>query len=89
MKAAFHTLGCKVNQYESEAMAGHFRAAGYEIVDERDFADVYIINTKTHEVYYPEGVELDEEGLRKFNRFRDMLDEDEDVQELWHNVSNA
>ena len=47
MKAAFHTLGCKVNQYESEAMAGHFRAAGYEIVDERDFADVYIINTCT------------------------------------------
>ena len=36
MKAAFHTLGCKVNQYESEAMAGHFRAAGYEIVDERE-----------------------------------------------------
>ena len=34
-------------------------------------------------------VELDEEGLRKFYRFRDMLDEDEDVQELWHNVSNA
>ena len=34
-------------------------------------------------------VELDEEGLRKFNRFKDMLDEDEDVQELWHNVSNA
>lgn len=47
MKVAFHTLGCKVNQYESEAMAGHFRAAGYEIVDERDFADVYIINTCT------------------------------------------
>ena len=47
MKAAFHTLGCKVNQYESEAMAGHFREAGYEIVDERDFADVYIINTCT------------------------------------------
>ncbi|MDO5414251.1 MAG: tRNA (N(6)-L-threonylcarbamoyladenosine(37)-C(2))-methylthiotransferase MtaB [Bacillota bacterium] len=47
MKVAFHTLGCKVNQYESEAMAGHFRAAGYEIVDERVFADVYIINTCT------------------------------------------
>ena len=47
MKVAFHTLGCKVKHYESEAMAGHFRAAGYEIVDERDFADVYIINTCT------------------------------------------
>lgn len=47
MKAAFHTLGCKVNQYESEAMAKTFREKGYEIVDEREFADVYIINTCT------------------------------------------
>ena len=47
MKVAFHTLGCKVNQYESEAMAGNFKAEGYEVVDERDFADVYIINTCT------------------------------------------
>ena len=47
MKAAFHTLGCKVNQYESEAMAKKFRDEGYEIVDEREFADVYIINTCT------------------------------------------
>lgn len=47
MKAAFHTLGCKVNQYETEAMKEQFRAAGYEIVDEEDFADVYVINTCT------------------------------------------
>lgn len=47
MKAAFHTLGCKVNQYESEAIAERFRQKGYDIVDERDFADVYIINTCT------------------------------------------
>lgn len=47
MKVAFHTLGCKVNQYETEAMAQDFRNKGYEIVDERDFADVYIINTCT------------------------------------------
>ena len=47
MKVAFHTLGCKVNQYESEAMAGMFRRAGYEIVGEEDFADVYVINTCT------------------------------------------
>lgn len=33
--------------------------------------------------------EISEEGLRKFNNFRDKLDEDEDVQELWHNVKNA
>lgn len=47
MKVAFHTLGCKVNQYESEAMAGNFKAEGYEVVGEKDFADVYIINTCT------------------------------------------
>ena len=47
MKIAFHTLGCKVNQYESEAMARMFRARGHEIVGEREFADVYVINTCT------------------------------------------
>ena len=47
MKVAFHTLGCKVNQYETEAMAEAFRSEGYEVVDEREFADVYIINTCT------------------------------------------
>ena len=47
MKVAFHTLGCKVNQYESEAMAKLFAEAGHEIVGEREFADVYVINTCT------------------------------------------
>ena len=47
MKVAFHTLGCNVNQYETEAMAEAFRSEGYEVVDEREFADVYIINTCT------------------------------------------
>ncbi|MBQ9060085.1 MAG: MiaB/RimO family radical SAM methylthiotransferase [Firmicutes bacterium] len=47
MKIAFHTLGCKVNQYESEAMAKIFRQKGHEIVGEREFADVYVINTCT------------------------------------------
>lgn len=47
MKVAFHTLGCKVNQYETEAMAKAFQEEGYEVVDEREFADVYIINTCT------------------------------------------
>lgn len=47
MKIAFHTLGCKVNQYESEAMARTFRDKGHEIVGEREFADVYVINTCT------------------------------------------
>ena len=47
MKIAFHTLGCKVNQYETEAMVKLFREAGHEIVGEREFADVYVINTCT------------------------------------------
>ena len=45
--AAFLSLGCKVNSYETEAMRGMFEAAGYEIVDFKDNADVYVINTCT------------------------------------------
>lgn len=44
-KAAFYTLGCKVNQYETEAMEELFADAGYEICDFSDAADVYVINT--------------------------------------------
>ncbi len=44
-KAAFYTLGCKVNQYETEAIAELFTDAGYEICDFSDKADVYVINT--------------------------------------------
>lgn len=47
MKIAFHTLGCKVNQYETEAMKEQFAAAGHEIVGETDFADAYVINSCT------------------------------------------
>ena len=42
---AFHTLGCKVNQYDTEAMLELFRQAGYEVVDFNRAADIYIINT--------------------------------------------
>lgn len=44
-RAALHTLGCKVNSYETEAMKELLENAGYEIVDFNDTADVYIINT--------------------------------------------
>ena len=43
--AAFHTLGCKVNTYETEVMKSSLRAAGYEITDFSEPADYYIINT--------------------------------------------
>ncbi len=46
-KAAAYTLGCKVNQYESEAVLNILRDAGYEITDFDEYADVYIINTCT------------------------------------------
>ena len=45
--AAFHALGCKVNQYDTQAMLEKFRAAGYEIVPFDADADVYVINTCT------------------------------------------
>ena len=47
MKVAFHTLGCKVNQYESEMLSEKFRSRGYEIVGEEDAADIYVVNTCT------------------------------------------
>lgn len=47
-KVAFYTLGCKVNTYETEAVAKMFEDEGYERVDFRhDMADVYVINTCT------------------------------------------
>jgi threonylcarbamoyladenosine tRNA methylthiotransferase MtaB len=47
VKAAFCTLGCRVNQYETEAMTELFIKNGYQIVNFDDFADVYVINTCT------------------------------------------
>ncbi len=46
-KVAFHTLGCKVNQYETGAMEKLFENRGYSRVMETEFADVYVINTCT------------------------------------------
>ncbi len=47
MKAAFYTLGCKVNQYETEYMAELLQKAGFEIVSPTEDADYYIINSCT------------------------------------------
>jgi len=47
MKVAFATLGCRVNQYESEAMVEKFIREGYEVAEFHDFSDVYVINTCT------------------------------------------
>ena len=47
MKAAFYTLGCKVNQYETEYMAEILKNAGMQIVSHSEDADYYIINSCT------------------------------------------
>lgn len=47
MKAGFYTLGCKVNQYETQIMTQRLKAAGYEIVSPDEPADVYIVNSCT------------------------------------------
>lgn len=44
---AFHTLGCKVNQYDTQAMLELFAGAGWEIVPFSGDADVYVLNTCT------------------------------------------
>lgn len=44
---AFYTLGCKVNQYETNAMEEQFIKNGYEIVKFNEKADIYIVNTCT------------------------------------------
>lgn len=44
-KVALHTLGCKVNSYETEAMSQLLEKAGFSIVPFSDVADIYIVNT--------------------------------------------
>lgn len=46
-RAATYTLGCKVNQTETETIEGLLQDQGYEIVDFEEIADLYIINTCT------------------------------------------
>ena len=45
MKVAFYTLGCKVNQYETDLMMKSFTDYGYDIVDFEEKADIYVINS--------------------------------------------
>lgn len=46
-KVAFYTLGCKVNQYETDAMKAIFENNNYEVVNFDSFSDIYVINTCT------------------------------------------
>ena len=45
MRVAFYTLGCKVNQYETQAMEGELRRRGHRLVPFDGPADAYVINT--------------------------------------------
>lgn len=46
MKVAFFTLGCKVNQYETDLMMKQFSDCGYQIIDEKQgIADIYVVNS--------------------------------------------
>ena len=47
MKISFKTLGCRVNLYETDALASRFKAAGYEIAEADSAADVFVVNTCT------------------------------------------
>ncbi len=47
IRVSLDTLGCKLNQAETEFLAGKFAQAGYRLVSAADQADVYILNTCT------------------------------------------
>lgn len=47
MKVAFKTLGCRLNQYETDALAAQFSGNGYEVSEQDDGADVVVVNTCT------------------------------------------
>ncbi|MGD2065091.1 MAG: tRNA (N(6)-L-threonylcarbamoyladenosine(37)-C(2))-methylthiotransferase MtaB [Dehalococcoidia bacterium] len=47
MRVAFYTLGCKLNQAETESLANRFDQAGFQLVSPGDGADIYIANTCT------------------------------------------
>lgn len=47
MKAAIYTLGCKVNQYESRVIGEMLERNGYTLVDDKEPADIYVVNSCT------------------------------------------
>ena len=47
MKVSLITLGCRSNAFDTELMANYFKSKGYEVVNDQEQADIYIINTCT------------------------------------------
>lgn len=65
MKAAFYTLGCKVNQYETQALSEALVREGFLIVPHSEDADVYIINSCT---VTAESDKKTRQAVRRFKR---------------------
>ncbi len=65
MKAAFFTLGCKVNQYETQALSEALAKEGFLTVSENEEADVYIINSCT---VTAESDKKTRQAVRRFKR---------------------
>jgi threonylcarbamoyladenosine tRNA methylthiotransferase MtaB len=47
MKVSFKTLGCRLNQHETDALVSTFDREGFEIVDFKESSDITVINTCT------------------------------------------
>lgn len=65
MKAAIYTLGCKVNQYDSQEISSLLRAHGFAVVSARNEADVYIINSCT---VTAESTRKSKQAVRRFRK---------------------
>lgn len=65
MRVAFYTLGCKVNQYETEVLANQFATDGFDIVDVTDDVDIFVVNSCT---VTGEGDKKTKQIIRKFKR---------------------
>ena len=71
MKIAFFTLGCKVNQYESQEMICRLKSKGYTVVEPKEEADIYVINSCT---VTAESSRKTRQALRKFrNEHNDAI----------------
>jgi threonylcarbamoyladenosine tRNA methylthiotransferase MtaB len=65
MKVAFYTLGCKVNQYESQVLSEALEGHGYEIAQSGENADIYVINSCT---VTAESDRKTRQAIRRFKR---------------------
>lgn len=65
MKVYFYTLGCKVNQYETQAMGEQFKKAGYEVTSNQNDADIFVVNSCT---VTASGDQKSRQAVRRFKR---------------------